>query len=75
MCANLENYTKVRAVSKALHLSHETFNRRFQPREESSQPLSHYGKKTGMFKKRLDKEENDNWRERENSIFLQYQTR
>ena len=32
-------------------------------------------KKTGMFKKRLDKEENDRRRVRENSVFLQYQTR
>ena len=32
-------------------------------------------KKTGTFKKRLDKEENERRRERENSVFLQYQTR
>ena len=32
-------------------------------------------KKTGTFKKRLDKEENDRRRVRENSVFLQYQTR
>ena len=31
-------------------------------------------KKTGTFKKRLDKEENDRRRVRENSVFLQYQT-
>ena len=32
-------------------------------------------KKTGTFKKRLDKEENERRRERENSVFLQYQIR
>ena len=32
-------------------------------------------KKTGTFKKRLDKEENDRRRVRENSVFLQYHTR